>query len=67
MELTGHQRIAVLLLAMGDKFTADVFKRMERQEIADVSKAIVNWSPCPGKPWRKCCASSMNPWWTAWI
>ena len=47
MELTGHQRIAVLLLAMGDKFTADVFKRMERQEIADVSKAIVELEPVP--------------------
>ena len=47
MELTGQQRIAVLLLAMGDKFTADVFKRMERQEIADVSKAIVELGPIP--------------------
>ena len=47
MELTGHQRIAVLLLAMGDKFTADVFKRMERQEIADVSRAIVELEPVP--------------------
>ncbi|MBO4335731.1 MAG: flagellar motor switch protein FliG [Desulfovibrio sp.] len=47
MELTGHQRTAVLLLAMGDKFTADVFKRMERQEIAEVSKAIVELEPVP--------------------
>lgn len=47
MELTGQQRTAVLLLAMGDKFTADVFKRMERQEIADVSKAIVELGPVP--------------------
>lgn len=47
MELTGQQRIAVLLLAMGDKFTADIFKRMERQEIADVSKAIVELGPVP--------------------
>ncbi|MBE6441787.1 MAG: flagellar motor switch protein FliG [Desulfovibrio sp.] len=47
MELTGKQRIAVLLLAMGDKFTADVFKRMERQEIADISKAIVELEPVP--------------------
>lgn len=41
MERTGKQRTAVLLLAMGDKFTADVFKRMDRQEIADISRAIV--------------------------
>ena len=47
MELTGQQRIAVLLLAMGDKFTADIFKRMERQEIADVSRAIVELGPVP--------------------
>ena len=47
MELTGHQRTAVLLLAMGDKFTADVFKRMDRQEIADISKAIVELEPVP--------------------
>ena len=47
MVLTGQQRIAVLLLAMGDKFTADVFKRMERQEIADISKAIVELPSVP--------------------
>jgi flagellar motor switch protein FliG len=47
MELTGKQRIAVLLLAMGDKFTADVFKRMDRQEIADISRAIVELEPVP--------------------
>lgn len=45
MELTGQQRIAVLLLAMGDKFASDVFKRMDRQEIADISKAIVELEP----------------------
>ncbi len=47
MELTGKQRIAVLLLAMGDKFTADVFKRMDRQEIAEISKTIVDLEPVP--------------------
>lgn len=47
MELTGQQKIAVLLLAMGDKFTSDVFKRMERQEIAAISKAIVELDPVP--------------------
>ncbi len=65
MELTGHQRIAVLLLAMGDKFTADVFKRMERQEIADVSRAIVELEPVPRET-VECCATFMNPWWTVW-
>ena len=47
MELTGKQRIAVLLLAMGDQFTSDVFKRMDRQEIAEISKAIVDLEPVP--------------------
>jgi len=41
MELRGTQKIAVLLLALGDKFTADVFKRMDRREITAISKAIV--------------------------
>ena len=31
MELKGTEKIAVLLLALGDKFTADVFKRMDRR------------------------------------
>lgn len=47
MDLTGQQKIAVLLLAMGDKFTSDVFKRMDRQEIAAISKAIVELDPVP--------------------
>lgn len=47
MDLTGRQKIAVLLLAMGDKFTTDVFKRMDRQEIASISKAIVELDPVP--------------------
>ncbi len=47
MELTGVQKIAVLLLAMGDKFTADVFKRLDRQEIALISRAIVELEPVP--------------------
>ena len=41
------QKIAVLLLAMGDKFTADVFKRLDRQEIASISRAIVELAPVP--------------------
>lgn len=32
---------------MGDKFTADVFKRMDRQEIAEISKTIVGSEPVP--------------------
>ena len=47
MDLKGSQKIAVLLLALGDKFTADVFKRMDRQEITAISKAIVDLPPVP--------------------
>ena len=47
MELTGVQKIAVLLLAMGDKFTADVFKRLDKQEISLISRAIVELAPVP--------------------
>ncbi|MDL2210693.1 flagellar motor switch protein FliG [Desulfovibrio sp. OttesenSCG-928-O18] len=39
--LSGPQKTAVLLLSLGDAFAAEVFKRMERQEIAQVSKAIM--------------------------
>lgn len=39
--LTGSQKTAVLLLSLGDAFAAEIFKRMERQEIAQVSKAIM--------------------------
>ncbi len=45
MELKGTQKIAVLLLALGDKFTSDVFKRMDRHEITSISKAIVDLEP----------------------
>ena len=40
-KLTGPQKTAVLLLSLGDTFAAEIFKRMERQEIALVSKAIM--------------------------
>lgn len=39
--LTGSQKTAVLLLSLGDSFAGEMFKRMERQEIAQVSKAIM--------------------------
>lgn len=47
MDLKGAQKTAVLLLALGDKFTTEVFKRMDRREITAVSKAIVEMSPVP--------------------
>jgi len=47
MDLSGTQKTAVLLLALGDKFTSEVFKRLERKEIAHVSKAIVDLGTVP--------------------
>lgn len=40
--LSGPQKTAVLLLSLGDNFAAEIFKRMERPEIAAVSKAIMD-------------------------
>jgi len=39
---TGPQKTAIVCLALGEKFTAEAFKRMERQEIAAVSKAMLD-------------------------
>ena len=39
--LTGPQKTAVLLLSLGDAFASEIFKRMERQEIAQISRAIM--------------------------
>ena len=47
MPLTGTQKTAILLLTLGDKFTSEVFKRLDRKEIALVSKAIVELETVP--------------------
>ena len=41
-QFTGPQKTAIVCLALGEKFTAEAFKRMERQEIASVSKAMLD-------------------------
>jgi len=46
-DFTGPQKTAIVLLALGEKFTADVFKRMERAEIAAVSKAMLETDSVP--------------------
>jgi flagellar motor switch protein FliG len=38
---TGPQKTAIVCLALGEKFTAEAFKHMERQEITSVSKAML--------------------------
>jgi flagellar motor switch protein FliG len=45
--LKGAQKTAILLMAMGDKFTGEMFKRMDRSEIAQVSKAMVDMETVP--------------------
>ncbi len=45
--LTGPQKSAILLMAMGEKFAVEIFKQMERQEIAVISKAIVEMDTVP--------------------
>ncbi len=47
MELTGIQKTAVLLLALGDKFISEIFKRMDRKEITSISKVIFELPPVP--------------------
>lgn len=47
MPTSGPQKTAILLLAMGEKFTADVFKRLDRSEIALISKAMVELETIP--------------------
>ncbi len=46
-QLSGIEKSAILLLAMGDKFTSEVFKRMERQEITQISKVIMEMDAVP--------------------
>ncbi|MGL4722548.1 MAG: flagellar motor switch protein FliG [Desulfovibrionaceae bacterium] len=40
--LSSIDKVAVVLLSMGDEFIAETFTLMDRQEVADISKAIVN-------------------------
>ncbi|WP_243547001.1 flagellar motor switch protein FliG [Pseudodesulfovibrio tunisiensis] len=46
-DFTGPQKTAIVLLALGEKFTTEVFKRMERNEIAAVSKAMLETDSIP--------------------
>ncbi|NJB69238.1 flagellar motor switch protein FliG [Desulfobaculum xiamenense] len=47
MSLSGPHKTAILLLAMGEKFTSEVFKRLDRTEIAQISKAMVEMETIP--------------------
>lgn len=47
LELTGTHKTAILLLALGDKFAQEVFKRLDRAEITDISKAMIELDTVP--------------------
>ncbi len=46
-QYSGSQKTAILLLALGEKFTSECFKRMDRAEIAQVSRAMLNMESVP--------------------
>lgn len=46
-QYTGSQKTAILLLALGEKFTSECFKRMDRAEIAQVSRSMLNMESVP--------------------
>lgn len=46
-KISGPRKTAVLLLALGDKYATDVLKRLDRREIAKVSKAMVEMDSAP--------------------
>ncbi|PTN33580.1 flagellar motor switch protein FliG [Desulfonatronum sp. SC1] len=46
-KISGTQKTAILLLAMGDKYAVDVFKHLDRREIIRVSKAMVEMDSVP--------------------
>jgi len=46
-KLSGVQKTAILLLALGDSFTAEVFKRLDKNEITSVSKAMLEMESVP--------------------
>ena len=45
--IKGTKKTAILFLALGDKFTSEMFKRMDRTEIAQVSKAMIELETVP--------------------
>ena len=47
MQLTGSQRCAVFLLAMGEDVATDMLGRMQRQEIARITEAMASLPHVP--------------------
>ena len=46
-QYSGSQKTAILLLALGEKFTSECFKRLDRAEIAQVSRSMLNMDSVP--------------------
>jgi flagellar motor switch protein FliG len=44
-QLPGPQKAAILLLAMGEEFTAEVFKRLKEDEIKDLARQMTKVEP----------------------
>lgn len=41
-QLSGTEKVAIVLLSMGDEFIAETFKYLEKEEVTAISKAILN-------------------------
>lgn len=46
--LSGPQKASILLLAMGEEFTAEVFKRLKEDEIKELARQMTNVEPVSG-------------------
>ena len=46
-ELTSIQKIAILMVILGDDITSKIFSRLEEEEIADISREITLLGPIP--------------------
>ena len=46
-KLTGSQKTAILMLSLGDEFTSQVFKRLDKDEVTKVSKAMLEMDSVP--------------------
>ncbi|MDQ7031532.1 MAG: flagellar motor switch protein FliG [Desulfonauticus sp.] len=46
-KLTGTQKTAILLLALGEEFASQVFQKLDRRDVAKISKAMVEMESVP--------------------
>jgi len=48
-KISGLEKTAILLLALGDKFTEQIFRRLDREEIVNVSRSMLEMESIPKK------------------